>query len=58
MKHRPRIYSKIRFAEGLSLAEDEIARDPMASYRAGMNSMVPLSFTEGRAVWRDVGAFL
>jgi CRISPR system Cascade subunit CasA len=50
--------SGIRFAEGLALAEDENARDPMASYRAGTNSMVRLSFSEGRALWRDLGTFL
>jgi CRISPR system Cascade subunit CasA len=48
----------IRFAEGLALAEDENARDPMTSYRAGTNSMVRLSFSEGRAVWRDLGNLL
>jgi CRISPR system Cascade subunit CasA len=48
----------IRFAEGLALAEDENARDHMASYRAGTNGMVRLSFSEGRAVWRDLGNLL
>jgi CRISPR system Cascade subunit CasA len=50
--------SMIRFAEGLALAEDENARDRMASYRAGTNGMVRLSFSEGRAVWRDLGNLL
>jgi CRISPR system Cascade subunit CasA len=48
----------IRFAEGLALAEDENARDPMTSCRAGTNGMVRLGFTEGRALWRDLGTLL
>ena len=50
--------SAIRFAEGLALEENENARDPMASYRAGTNGMVRLTFSEGRAAWRDLGALL
>lgn len=48
----------IRFAAGLALADDLQAPDPMASYRAGSNSLVRLSFTEGRALWRDLPALL
>lgn len=48
----------LRFAEGLALAEDEQARDPMASWRAGSVGLVRLNFAEGRALWRDLGALL
>ncbi|TBU90902.1 type I-E CRISPR-associated protein Cse1/CasA [Phytopseudomonas dryadis] len=48
----------IRFAAGLALGDDLQAPDPMASYRAGSNSLVRLSFTEGRAFWRDLPALL
>ncbi|MFC5697827.1 type I-E CRISPR-associated protein Cse1/CasA [Pseudomonas sp. GCM10022186] len=48
----------IRFAAGIALADDVQAPDPMASYRAGSNSLVRLSFTEGRAFWRDLPALL
>lgn len=50
--------SQIRFAAGLSLADDEHAPDSMASYRAGSVGMVRLGFSEGRAVWRDLPTFL
>ena len=48
----------IRFGAGLGLAEDDNAPDPMASYRPGSNGLVRMSFTEGRALWRDMGALL
>lgn len=48
----------IRFGAGLALAEDPKAPDPMASYRAGSNGLVRITFYEGRAVWRDLGALL
>lgn len=48
----------IRFAAGLALGDDVQAPDPMASYRAGSNSMVRLSFSEGRALWRDLPTLL
>nr|WP_298163996.1 type I-E CRISPR-associated protein Cse1/CasA [uncultured Pseudomonas sp.] len=48
----------IRFAAGIALGDDIQAPDPMASYRAGSNSLVRLSFTEGRAFWRDLPALL
>lgn len=48
----------IRFAAGIALGEDIQAPDPMASYRAGSNNLVRLSFTEGRAFWRDLPALL
>ena len=44
----------IRFAAGAALLEEPTAPDPMASYRAGFATMVRLSFTEGRAFWRDL----
>lgn len=48
----------LRFAAGVALAEDPNALDPMASYRAGSNGLVRLSFAEGRAFWRDLAALL
>lgn len=48
----------IRFAAGLALADDANAPDPMASYRIGTNAPVRLSFTEGRAVWRDLPSLM
>lgn len=48
----------VRFAAGLALAEDANAPDPMASYRIGTNGPVRLSFSEGRAIWRDLPSFL
>lgn len=48
----------VRFAAGIALGDDIQAPDPMASYRAGSNSLVRLSFTEGRAFWRDLPALL
>ncbi|MCP1292733.1 type I-E CRISPR-associated protein Cse1/CasA [Chromobacterium sp. S0633] len=49
---------QLRFAAGLALADNEQAPDAMASYRMGVNNMVRLSFGEGRAFWRDLGALL
>lgn len=46
--------SQLRFAAGLALADDEHVPDSMASYRAGSMGMVRLTFSEGRAVWRDL----
>ena len=48
----------LHFAAGLALVEDPNAPDPMASFRAGSNGLVRVSFTEGRAVWRDLPALL
>lgn len=48
----------LRFAAGLALADDANAPDPMASYRTGHNSLVRVTFQEGRAFWRDLSALL
>ncbi|MFA7669120.1 MAG: type I-E CRISPR-associated protein Cse1/CasA [Burkholderiaceae bacterium] len=48
----------IRFAAGVALEEDDSAPDPMASYRPGSNGLVRLTFTQGRAVWRDLPTLL
>jgi CRISPR system Cascade subunit CasA len=50
----------IRFAAGLALAEDDQAPDPMASYKAKASGdgMLRLTFTGGRAFWRDLPALL
>ncbi len=48
----------ICFGAGRGLEEDENAPDPMASYRPGSSGLVRVTFTEGRALWRDLGALL
>lgn len=48
----------IRFAAGIALADDANAPDPMASYRVGGTGLVRLSFSEGRAFWRDLPALV
>lgn len=49
---------ELRFAVGKALVEDTHSADPMASFRAGSNGLVRLTFTEGRAFWRDLPALL
>lgn len=44
----------VRFAAGLALEADSNAPDAMVSFRAGSNSLIPLGFREGRALWRDL----
>lgn len=48
----------LRFAAGRALGEDPQRPDPMACYRVGSNGLVRVSFTEGRAVWRDLPALV
>ena len=48
----------LQFGAGLGLVDDDNAPDAMASYRPGSNGLVRMSFTEGRAIWRDLGALL
>lgn len=48
----------LRFGAGTALTEDDNAPDPMASYRPGRKGLTRMSFTEGRAIWRDLGALL
>lgn len=48
----------LHFAAGLALGEDPNAPDPMAGFRAGSNGLVRLTFTEGRALWRDLPALV
>lgn len=48
----------LRFGAGLALADGENQPDPMASYRAGQNGLVRISFNEGRAAWRDLPALV
>lgn len=48
----------LRFAAGHALAEDEQRPDPMACYRAGSDKLVRVTFTAGRAAWRDLPALL
>lgn len=48
----------LQFGAGLGLVDDDNAPDAMVSYRPGSNGLVRMSFTEGRAMWRDLGALL
>lgn len=48
----------LHFAAGLALGEDPNAPDPMASFRAGKESLIRVTFNEGRAVWRDLPALV
>lgn len=48
----------LRFGAGFALGEDPHAPDPMASFRAGTNGLVRLTFGEGRALWRDLPALV
>jgi CRISPR system Cascade subunit CasA len=48
----------LKFAAGQALAEDPQAPDPMAAYRGGTNGLVRLTFSEGRAFWRDLPVLL
>lgn len=48
----------LHFAAGLALGEDPNAPDPMASFREGTTGPVRLSFSDGRALWRDLPALL
>lgn len=50
--------SRLFFAEGLALMDDPNAPDPMSSFRPGTDGWVRLTFTEGRAVWRDLASLL
>jgi CRISPR system Cascade subunit CasA len=50
--------SRLQFAEGRALVADANAPDPMVSFRQGMNGPVKITFSEGRALWRDMGALL
>lgn len=48
----------LRFAAGYALGEDPQRPDPMACFRAGANDLVRVTFTEGRAAWRDLPALV
>lgn len=48
----------LRFSEGIGMAEDPNAPDPMASFRAGKDKLVRVTFTEGKALWRDLPALV
>ena len=50
--------TQLRFAAGFALAEDVQAVDAMASFKSGSKGPVRLTFSEGRAVWRDLSALL
>lgn len=48
----------LRFAAGWALGEDEQQPDPMACFREGSNGLVRVTFTDGRAAWRDLPALV
>lgn len=48
----------LHFAAGWALGEDEQQPDPMACFREGSNGLVRVTFTEGRAAWRDLPALV
>lgn len=48
----------VQMAAGVALGDDPNAPDPMASYRAGKDMFVRVTFTEGRALWRDLPALV
>lgn len=50
--------SRLRFAEGLALLDDPNTPDPMSSFRPGTDGWVRLTFTEGRALWRDLASLV
>jgi len=45
---------RLLFASGQELINDPNAPDPMVSFRQGSQGPVRLTFSEGRAVWRDL----
>lgn len=48
----------LHFAAGMATADDLNAPDPMASFRAGKDTLVRVTFTEGKAFWRDLPALV
>jgi len=44
----------LKFAAGLALREDTQVPDPMVSFKKGSKVPVRLTFSEGRALWRDL----
>lgn len=48
----------LHFAAGMAMADDLNAADPMASFRAGKDTLVRVTFTEGKAFWRDLPALV
>jgi len=48
----------LRFAAGYALGEDPQRPDPMACFRTGSADLVRVTFTEGRAAWRDLPALV
>lgn len=48
----------LRFAAGYALGDDDGVPDAMASFRAGSNGLVRMTFNEGKALWRDLPALV
>jgi CRISPR system Cascade subunit CasA len=53
-----RLVRWLRFGAGIALEDSPHAPDPMASFRPGADHLVRVTFTEGRAFWRDLPALL
>lgn len=48
----------LHFAAGVGVKDDPSVTDPMICYRAGAEKLIPLTFREGRAFWRDLPALV
>jgi CRISPR system Cascade subunit CasA len=46
----------IHFGAGYALGDDENELDPMTTYRQGSANLVKLTFSDARALWRDLPA--
>ena len=49
---------RLLFAEGIDLEEDSNAPDPMVSYYLNGKTLQQLSFTDGKAFWRELPVLL
>jgi CRISPR system Cascade subunit CasA len=53
------LVTHIRFGAGLALGDDPNSPDPMAAYRFNKDGKaIRISYTEGRAIWRDLPSLL
>lgn len=48
----------LHFAAGMAMADDLNTPDPMASFRASKDKLVRVTFSEGKAFWRDLPALV
>lgn len=53
------LITHLRFGAGLALGEDPNSSDPMAAYRINRDGKaIRITYTEGRAIWRDLPSLL